>query len=118
MSETSKRLKEYVQSKGMTVAEFEKRCGLSNGYTNNIRKGIGKDKLSQIKEIFPDFNENWIFHGIKEEGKEQEDNMRLEQFLNILSMQQQLTAKSQEQIDRLLSIMEADRNIERKKETA
>ena len=39
------RIKQFAESKGIPVYKFEQEAGLSNGYVNSIRKGIGNEKL-------------------------------------------------------------------------
>ena len=34
------RLLDFLKYKGISQSKFEQQCGISNGYVNNIRKGI------------------------------------------------------------------------------
>ena len=119
-------MKEFIESKGLTIQEFEQLCGLSNGYVNNIRKMVGAKSLEKILEQFPEINADWLNFGVVEEttvdsnvakniggNNTQNSDMVIEALANQLNIkdrqieeQQRLTAKSQEQIDRLLSIIE------------
>lgn len=36
---------------------------MSNGFVNNISKGIGADKLQRILRSFPDLNQSWLLNG-------------------------------------------------------
>lgn len=47
----------------LTQKEFECRCGMSNGYVANIRKGIGNDYLLSIAQQFPQLNRDWLVYG-------------------------------------------------------
>lgn len=47
----------------MTQRAFEIRCGMSNGYIANIRKGIGEDYLLNIAQQFPQLNRAWLLFG-------------------------------------------------------
>lgn len=38
-------------------------AGLSNGYVNNISKGIGADKLQRILGAYPMLNQDWLLTG-------------------------------------------------------
>lgn len=57
------RLKAFIKSQNMRVSQFEKRCGLCNAYVNNIKTGIGGDKLESIKNEFPLLNTRWLMTG-------------------------------------------------------
>lgn len=45
------------------VSRFEKSLGLSNGYINSMKIGIGYDKLEQISNMYPDLNMAWLLTG-------------------------------------------------------
>ena len=66
-NQTSDRLKQFIKEQGLTIQEFEQICDLSNGYVNNIRKGVGDEKLEQILEHFPALNKEWLLYGIGDE---------------------------------------------------
>ncbi len=53
----------FLREKNISQNKFEKLCNLSNGYVNNISKGIGADKLQRIIGNFPDFNPGWLLTG-------------------------------------------------------
>ena len=57
------RIKEYCRYKGVPISQFEKRCGLSNGYINAMRKGFSNDKLEIVLRTFPDINKVWLLLG-------------------------------------------------------
>lgn len=65
MAESSikERLKLYIKEKGLSQGKFEKKAGLSNGFVNNISKGIGSEKLQSIFCNFPDLNQDWLLTG-------------------------------------------------------
>ena len=60
------RLKEFIDSQGITIASFEKVVGLSN---SSFRKalqsgnGIGSDKLENILKVYPDLSSEWLLRG-------------------------------------------------------
>lgn len=125
-NQISERLKHFISAQGLTIQEFEQMCNLSNGYVNNIRKGIGDEKLEQILEQFPSLNKDWLLYGIGDEETEQTEDAdemsRFDRLLSIVEADHQLiremVAKKDEEIDRLLSIMEADRGITKKEKLA
>ena len=57
------RLKMFISSTNLTNAAFEKSLGLSNGYINSMRKGLGYDKLEQISNSYTDLNMGWLLTG-------------------------------------------------------
>ena len=60
------RLIEFIKYKDLSQQKFETRCGLSNGYVNNITKGIGAEKLADISRQFPELNTDWLLTGAGE----------------------------------------------------
>ena len=113
---TSEKLKKFIQEQGLTIKEFETRCGLSNGYVNNIRRNIGRDALERIIEQFPMLDIEWLL-----ESNEQTEDYSIDfsRLISIMEKDHQLIRdmmeKKDDTIDRLLSIMEADRNIKKEK---
>ena len=63
MSALSKRLKSIAISSGITVREFERRIGVSNGYVSRIGAEIGANKLESILREFPYIDRNWLLTG-------------------------------------------------------
>ena len=54
----------------MSVLQFEKRCGLSNGYIKNFKGNFGSDKLENLLNAFPNLNREWLLTGEGEMLKE------------------------------------------------
>lgn len=61
---------QFIKENHITKAEFERRCGLSNGYINSMREGFGVKKLEQVLQAFPDLNREWLLYGEGEMLKE------------------------------------------------
>lgn len=117
---------EFVKYKGITMKSFETRCGLSSGYVTSMRKGFGSDKLNNVLTAFPELNRDWLLYGegpmLKEaitqqatgdnntqiagNGNHLDMSPALKLAIEEISEQRKLVAKSQEQIDRLLAIIE------------
>jgi transcriptional regulator with XRE-family HTH domain len=58
------RLREYIKYKGITERKFcEMMGGVSFNYVNSIRKSIQTDKLKRITAAFPELNPIWILTG-------------------------------------------------------
>lgn len=60
------RLTEFIQSKRMSVAAFERACGLSNGFVKNTKGNIGAVKLNGILDAFPELSRDWLIDGTGE----------------------------------------------------
>lgn len=65
------RLLLYIKHLGIGQAKFEKKCGLANGYVNNIRMTITPEKLQIISLHCPDLNTGWLMTGEGSMLKEQ-----------------------------------------------
>ncbi len=66
MSSSLKRIKDYIDLKGIKISAFEKSVGLSNGsFGGQLKKdkSIGVDKLENILMTYPDLNANWVLTG-------------------------------------------------------
>lgn len=60
------RLLNYFDLKGITIHNFEKVCGLGNGYFGKQYRGkgsVGSDILEKIADQYPDLNLNWLITG-------------------------------------------------------
>lgn len=62
---------EFIKYKGISVKEFEIRCGLSNGYVANMRKGYSAEKLKDVLSAYPELNRDWLLYNEGEMLKEQ-----------------------------------------------
>ena len=74
---TLKRIKQYIDYKGITNQNFEKQIGFSNGaFASQLKNNrtIGVDKLENILIAFPELNPEWLLTGngemIKTKSKE------------------------------------------------
>lgn len=125
------RLIAYIKYLGIGQGKFEASCGLANGYVNNIRKSITPEKLQLIALQNPDLNTGWLMTGDGEmlrssinqtvtgdnntaiAGNQNHINSSstLDKALDEISEQRKLVSKSQEQIDRLLAIIEKMQSI-------
>lgn len=61
--EVKERLLEFIKTMGLSVAQFERRAGLSNGYIRNFRGSFGGNKFDLILEAFPMLNREWVTTG-------------------------------------------------------
>lgn len=120
------RLVTYLKYKGINKSEFGRIIGVSNAYISSIRKSIQPDKAEKIAESFPDLNMSWLITGggdmlkpcttsqningdnnTQVAGNDNHVNSdALDKAIAEIGEQRKLVAKSQEQIDRLLVIIE------------
>lgn len=59
----NERFEKFFEYKGIKRSEFERRCGLSNGYTRNLRDSPKSEKLKDILNAFPEINPIWLQTG-------------------------------------------------------
>ena len=119
------RLKIYIKYLGIGQSKFEKQCNLSNGYINNSKGNFGASKLEYILKSYPELNREWLLYGEGEmlkssvsiengdgstqiigDGNHVGTPSTLDKALDEIAAQRKLVEKSQEQIDRLLAVVE------------
>lgn len=105
----------FIKSQNLSQGKFERLLGFSNGYVNNISKGIGGDKLQRIIGVFPDLNTEWLLTGVgdminKSSSPDLESmNMprevfeKISQLIDTVCSQQNTIADQHRTIDRLIS---------------
>lgn len=60
------RLKQYIDSKGISVSAFERSIGMSNAsFSKSLKNGgaIGTDKLENILNVYSDLSTIWLLTG-------------------------------------------------------
>lgn len=125
MEETVKqRIVAFIRHEGLSQGKFESLCGISNGYINNLKSSPTVPVLQKIVCAFPDLNLDWLVSGIgemkKTETSSREDvSLDVNRLVSLLeSNSAQLASrdrqieKFQDQLDRILGIMEHDRGID------
>lgn len=122
------RLLSFISYLGIGQGRFERECDLANGYVNNIRKSISPEKLQKIALRYPELNAGWLMTGEGEMLKTSQSvgdisnssvsgvNVNgngiqinpnaYDTLLKIVETNQKATEKFQEQIDRLITIIE------------
>lgn len=65
----------FIRHLNIGQGKFETRCGLANGYVNNIRRSITPEKLQQIARQYPELNAGWLMTGEGEMLKESTTNV-------------------------------------------
>lgn len=114
------RLLEYLRANRITQAEFGRMMGVSSAYVSTMRESLSLDMQKKVKAAFPDLNMQWLIFGegemiVKGDGNNTQtvqntyingSTSALEKAFNEIAEQRKLTAASQSQVDRLLSIIE------------
>lgn len=132
-NEVKNRLITLINKLCISKAEFERECGLSNGYVNSIKNSIGSKGVALILRRYPEVNKSWLVLGegemlkptaaadgelpittgegsvlINSGGSRVDTNSGavIYKALDEIAEQRKLTAKAHEQIDRLLAIID------------
>lgn len=124
MEKIGEKLSAFFQRKGITQEEIAAQLGVSQSYVNallNDKKAFGKKQAQKWNELFG-LSVNWLLTGegnITNNGIVQNNqsgdniqghsvtvNKTEKDYLEIIKRQSEQLSKSQEQIDRLLSIIE------------
>lgn len=124
MEKIGEKLRAYFEEKGITQEELAARLGVSQPYVNallNDKKSFGKKQAQKWNELFG-LSVNWLLTGLGDmhsdsivQNNQNGDNIHghsvtvnktEKDYLEIIKTQAEQLSKSQEQIDRLLSIIE------------
>lgn len=115
------RLLDFVSYTQLSRRKFQERIGVSNSYIQNISESIGADVMNRISIQFPELNTSWLLTGegsmLKNtsassntaEGRNGNNvnlSLTLDKAIDEIAEQRKLVAKSQEQMDRLIAIIE------------
>lgn len=100
------RLTSFCKSQGISVREFERRCGFRYGYVNGIRQGVSPEKLEAIKTAYPDLSMEWLLCGSGEMTRQPEGQLPevrqllagIERLTETIASQQKTIAILSEQI--------------------
>lgn len=124
------RFHEFIEYKGMSRRKFQESIGVSNSYIQNLSNSISTDVLHRIEEAYPELNTGWLLRnegemlkpisqsvgdisnssvlGVNVNGRDIQiiTPESYNTLLKIVERNQEATRKFQEQIDRLISIIE------------
>lgn len=117
----------FIKSINISIKKFEEAVGLSNGYINNLKSQPREENIQKIIQSFPNLNRIWLLTGEGDMLLPQNGNATtvndnhtsvagnsnqvnatstLDKALDEIAAQRRLTEKAQEQIDRLISLLE------------
>lgn len=122
------RIREFIAYKGITPKQFEQNTGLSNGAFSKLGDNTRRSTINRISISFPELNVNWLLTGegdmirpVQSVGDISNSNVSgvnvngteihinpdaYNTLLKIVENNQKTTEKFQEQIDRLIDIIE------------
>lgn len=122
------RLLQFINYKDISVQAFEASVNLSNGAVSKMGDGTRRSTVDKISNTYPELNTNWLLTGegdmlkplqtvgdisnssvagVNVNGREIHINPdAYNTLLKIVESNQRTTEKFQEQIDRLISIIE------------
>ena len=96
MSTSLKRIKEYIDFKGIRISTFEKSIGISNGSFGGqlkMNKTIGVDKLESIVKRYQDLNAEWVLTGKGEMLKDADSPIQtIESLRKVIAAQEKTIA--------------------------
>lgn len=62
-SEVKERLLRYLRFKRISQVEFTRALGVSSTYIGAMRRSMSDDKMSKVRELYPDLNPDWLLYG-------------------------------------------------------
>lgn len=125
---TKERLIEFIAHLGLRNAEFERTCGLSNGFVQNTNDRIRRASLNQISAAYPQLNMDWLVNGRGEMLLPEEQHpTNITELVRIVSklveqgetnaeanrINAEANLKHAQNFERLISLIGADINIEK-----
>lgn len=119
----NKRIMEFIAHIGISISEFERNCGLSNGAVSKIGEKTRRLTLDRISKAYPSLNIDWLLTGVGDmmlsdsvnqtnqsgdniHGRHVTVNKTEKDYIDIIKIQAEQLSRSQSQIDRLLSIID------------
>ena len=113
-SSVKERTIKFIKHKGIKMKTFEERCGLSTGYVTSMRSDwllYGEGEM--LNEVSQEAGSAAIVNNQVGNGNQFTGTATVDRFLDELAAQRELTkeaqqqlTKSQEQMDRLITIIE------------
>lgn len=106
-----KRIKEYIDAKGISISAFEKSVGMSNGaFGKCLHSGgaIGSDKLEKILNVYKDISPYWLMcgEGSMERSEVNNQEVIVTQLIEYIKSKDGIIIQQAEEIGRLKSLVE------------
>ena len=98
------RLTQFLEYKEIKQAEFCRSINVSTAFVSSMRVSIQPDKIKSIALAYPELNIKWLITGIGD--MLEPNNEHINQTLEYLSEVVNALKSKDEQIDRLLKLME------------
>jgi transcriptional regulator with XRE-family HTH domain len=104
------RLERFWESKNFKLRQFEKICGIANGYLGKQLKGrgsVGTDILQRIHDQFPELNLFWVITGkgtmliSPDLHKKEMDDLQLQEEDAVYQTKSKMVSILREQLDAL-----------------
>lgn len=57
------RLIQFIKAENISIREFERTCGLSNGYIKSLRESPKVEKIADILSAYPELSRTWLLTG-------------------------------------------------------
>lgn len=130
------RIMQWIDYNNLSVAAFERKCGLSTGYVANMKPNVNSKKLNDIAIAFPDLNMDWLKSGkgdmvktgvsmiqngdggVHQQGhagsilnQTANSEKLVMEFIDSLKAQSALTAKSMSQTDKVIEELSEQRKL-------
>ena len=114
------RLISFIKYKRLTKTAFGESIGVSNAFVTSIRRSIAPDKVQSIASTYPELSIDWLLYGKGEmllEANPENVGYHMattphdspDNIAGMIELQkgyQEILKKSQQQIDRLIGIIE------------
>lgn len=126
-SSVKQRLIEFIQSIGITIREFERECGLSNGYIKGLKHAPSVKKLDVIFVKYPQLDRNWLLTGnrledtsmsfytknpVESDSRNQFDNVKEAiQQGEIIEMMKRQMEQNEKIIEQLMKVIESNNMV-------
>lgn len=119
------RLKDYIDKKGIAPVDFEKSCGISNGYMGRQLQNdgsVGSHILERIALTYPELNMNWVIAGkgsmimtqTKPSKEDEQATQKLEEQQAAYNTKNKAAGLIQEGLDLLNSALRKERASKKK----
>lgn len=77
METIKERITKFLGAYGISVREFEKKCGLANGYMARLRMSPSVDKADNILSAYPMLSREWLLFSEGEMLKQVPSNVQI-----------------------------------------